>query len=74
MKNLNKTIEKIKNDTGQILGYVGEWHTHPMNLKTYSGRDYKTMLKLKNIFDTLPDPIPVFILIVTPSKLHPFVI
>ena len=73
VKNLNKQIEGIKYNTGQILGYVGEWHTHPMDFKMYSGTDLTTIMRFKDIFDNLPDPIPVFILIITPTAIIPFV-
>lgn len=35
-KGLPTRINKIKEKTGQVIGYIGKWHTHPMNLEALS--------------------------------------
>lgn len=57
--------------TGRVIGYVGEWHTHPMNLESLSGRDEETIKELREI--NRKTPIPTCAIIVTPKKILPFV-
>jgi molybdopterin/thiamine biosynthesis adenylyltransferase len=68
---LPKQIDDIKLKTGEVIGYIGEWHTHPMNLETLSGTDLNTIEILKNI--NLKTPIPTCAVIVTQTKILPFV-
>ena len=39
IKGLPEEIELFKQKTGNIIGYVGEWHSHPMGLEQLSTRD-----------------------------------
>jgi integrative and conjugative element protein (TIGR02256 family) len=68
---LSDEINEIKFRTGDMIGYVGEWHTHPMQLETLSIRDKQTIDEL------LPKnrmiPIPTLSLIVTNSSIHPYI-
>lgn len=68
---LPKQIDDIKLKTGEVIGYIGEWHTHPMNLETLSGTDLNTIEILKNI--NKKTPIPTCAIIVTPTKILPFI-
>lgn len=60
-------IEEIKKETGDVIGYIGEWHTHPMDLKKLSARDEETIAELAELNRTVP--IPTCALIVTPDEL-----
>ncbi|MDP9078842.1 MAG: ThiF family adenylyltransferase [Bacteroidota bacterium] len=71
IKGLPEAIEDTKELTGGIVGYIGEWHTHPMDLEHLSGTDKDTIEELVAINNAIP--IPTLALIVTTSKLLPFV-
>lgn len=68
---LPKEIDTIKESTGNVIGYIGEWHTHPMNLKELSETDKEAIELLKPINQIVP--IPTCSLIVTPRELLAFV-
>lgn len=68
---LPELVNDVKYNTGEIIGYIGEWHTHPMNLETLSGQDMKTIGQLQSI--NKKTPIPTCAVIVTPGKIIPFV-
>ncbi|HLP37744.1 ThiF family adenylyltransferase [Lacibacter sp.] len=71
IKGLPENIDRIKEVTGGVIGYVGEWHTHPMDLESLSGVDTGTIEKLKVINRKVP--IPTLAVIVTNTKVLPFV-
>ena len=54
-----------------MIGYIGEWHTHPMGLDSLSGVDMAAVEKLKPLNDKYP--IPTFISILSKEKYLPFV-
>ncbi|MXO04444.1 ThiF family adenylyltransferase [Flavobacterium sp. HBTb2-11-1] len=71
IEGLANLVDDIKYQTGQVIGYVGEWHTHPMNLETLSGQDMVSIEKLQAINKQIP--IPTCAVIVTKNKIIPFV-
>lgn len=71
IRKLPEIINDIKIKTGEVIGYIGEWHTHPMNLETLSSTDLKTVEKLKEINSLTP--IPTCTIVVTQRKILPFV-
>lgn len=70
-KGLPEEIERIKDITGGVIGYIGEWHSHPMNLKTLSAVDREAIGELRVINQLVP--IPTCSLVVTPDGLLVFV-
>lgn len=70
-KGLPEYVNNIRHSTGEVIGYIGEWHTHPMNLEKLSERDLVTIEELKNI--NMKVPIPTCAIIVTNSKILPFI-
>ncbi|WP_448103471.1 ThiF family adenylyltransferase [Pedobacter panaciterrae] len=68
---LPKAIDDIKRQTGEVIGYVGEWHSHPMNLERLSSIDLDTIDRLKVINSAVP--IPTCAIVVTKDKILPFV-
>lgn len=64
-------INSIKEATGNVIGYIGEWHTHPMNLENLSDRDLATVKELISINRKVP--IPTCTIIATRSKMLPFI-
>ena len=73
VKNLPEDIEKIKRMSGEVFGYIGEWHSHPFGPNGLSQQDIKVINKHLKEFRALSNPIPLFIMLVTPDGLIPFV-
>lgn len=71
IENLPERVKQIKEITGGMIGYIGEWHTHPMGLDSLSGVDMAAVEKLKPLNDRYP--IPTFISILSKEKYLPFV-
>lgn len=71
IENLPEQVEYIKEITGGMIGYIGEWHTHPMGLDSLSGVDEAAVKELKPLNDKYP--IPTFISILSKEKYLPFV-
>jgi integrative and conjugative element protein (TIGR02256 family) len=58
---------EIEDRTGGVLGYVGEWHTHPNGPSTPSPRD---MASVRDLAGSLrPAGLPAHILILSPGGL-----
>ena len=72
IKDLPEKVDQIKSITGGMIGYVGEWHTHPMGLDELSTVDKAEAVKLKPMNDKVP--IPTFISILSNNKYLPFVL
>jgi hypothetical protein len=71
VKGMPKVIRRIRNLTGGMIDFVGEWHTHPCGQAQLSGVDKNAVQKLRAQFD--PIGYPTFVLIATSNKLHPYV-
>ncbi|WP_191184970.1 ThiF family adenylyltransferase [Pontibacter aquaedesilientis] len=71
VKGLPEYINEIKESTGGVVGYIGEWHTHPMDLEGLSCRDKATIREL--VILNRKEPIPTCAIIVTNDKILPFV-
>lgn len=71
IENLPEQVKQIKEITGGMIGYIGEWHTHPMGLDMLSGTDMDAVEKLKPLNDKYP--IPTFISVLSKDKYLPFV-
>lgn len=70
---LPEEIEKIKDDTGGQLGYIGEWHSHPVGPNFLSKDDLASVNNHKNELSQVNPPLPVFLSILTPDGLFPFI-
>lgn len=64
-------VDQIKEQTGQMIGYIGEWHSHPMNLEGLSLTDIENVRKLIPL--NREDRIPTLTLVVTSERILPFV-
>lgn len=71
IEKLPEQVKQIKEITGGMIGYIGEWHTHPMGLDSLSGVDLEAVEKLKPLNDRYP--IPTFISVLSKEKFLPFV-
>lgn len=73
VEGLPDIIDEHKKNSGQTFGYIGEWHSHPKGPMGLSIKDVQTMKGFKREYKKTGVPIPVFVMIVTPMGLHPFV-
>ena len=73
IEGLPQAIAEVNDLTGNQLGYIGEWHTHPFGPNRLSNVDMDTVRRFKKDFDRLPTPLPVFLMILTPTDLLPYV-
>ncbi|RZJ92653.1 MAG: thiamine biosynthesis protein ThiF [Chryseobacterium sp.] len=66
-------IDKVIQKSGGQLGYVGEWHSHPNGPNELSAVDMKSVYRFKKEFSGLTTPLPVFLTVVAPNGVLPFV-
>lgn len=64
-------VEHIHERTGAMLGYVGEWHTHPGGEPQPSPQDLSTVEKIMPNLDKVP--LPALLLIVTEQGIYPYI-
>ncbi|MDP1812410.1 MAG: Mov34/MPN/PAD-1 family protein [Sediminibacterium sp.] len=68
---LKETVNDFLERSGNMIQYIGEWHTHPMNLESPSAQDINTVSEL---FPKNEDiGIPTISVIVTKEKILPYV-
>lgn len=70
---LAEEIAEIERKSGGQIGYIGEWHTHPEGPEGLSMQDMRSISKHKEELSQLVPPLPVFISIMTPNGLLPFI-
>jgi len=70
---LPEKVKEINEKSGNQLGYVGEWHTHPFGPNSLSTTDMNTVKRFKKELDSLVNPLPVFLTILTPTHLLSYV-
>lgn len=71
IKNLPEKIDEIKEKTGNMIGYIGEWHSHPTGLEQLSSIDIGNIDLLQK--ENLKVPIPTCAVIISNGKILPFV-
>ncbi len=71
IQDLPETVYKIQNLTGGMLGYVGEWHTHPDGGPNLSLTDREAVEKVKSNLDSIP--LPTHVMIVTARGIYPHI-
>ncbi|MCB2196971.1 MAG: Mov34/MPN/PAD-1 family protein [Bacteroidetes bacterium] len=70
-KDVPEIINSYREKTGGLIDYVGEWHTHPTGSSKPSQTDFTAVKELRSILDKIP--YPTFIIIVTPTRLNPYI-
>jgi proteasome lid subunit RPN8/RPN11 len=73
IQGLPEQVAAVTEATGGQLGYIGEWHTHPQGPECMSQTDAEAVRRFKQEFQALTSPLPVFLLIATPTTFLPFV-
>lgn len=66
-----KVLDEIEGRTGGLLGYVGEWHTHPQGPAEPSDKDLQAVLQIRANLD--PVGLPTHILILARDGLVSYV-
>lgn len=69
--NLPETITDIEERSGGLIGYVGEWHSHPAGGPDLSLTDIVAAARLKRRLDQVP--LPTTVAVVTPRGVYPHV-
>lgn len=70
-RRLPQTVDAVKKASGGLLGYVGDWHTHPRGSGRISTTDIKAILQTKRDFDMAG--MPTFILIASHKGFRAYV-
>jgi len=71
VKDYPELLDRIHGRTGNLLGYVGEWHTHPRSRAEMSEVDKEAVRQIR---ETLASAgIPAHIMIVAPNEMNSFV-
>jgi integrative and conjugative element protein (TIGR02256 family) len=66
---LPEALDRVHRRTGNLLTYVGEWHTHPMGGSDLSDTDKTAVISLRSILDHVG--LPTLVTIVTPDEIRP---
>ncbi|OPY48442.1 MAG: thiamine biosynthesis protein ThiF [Methanosaeta sp. PtaU1.Bin060] len=66
--NLPEDLKMIEDRTGGLIGYVGEWHTHPMGGSELSDQDMHTVNQIRRYLDH--SNLPTHVMIVTLDGLY----
>jgi Prokaryotic E2 family A/ThiF family/Prokaryotic homologs of the JAB domain len=68
---LPEDIDAITEASGGLLGYVGEWHTHPNGSRKLSIRDKQAITQLRQQLE--PSGLVTLVILVTDEGLTPFI-
>jgi hypothetical protein len=71
IKDYPEMLDKIHVRTGNLLGYVGEWHTHPRGRAALSEVDEEAVRQIKQTLGSVG--IPAHIMILSPNETNSFV-
>lgn len=70
---LAEQISEIERKSGGQIGYIGEWHTHPDGPNFLSQQDMISVDLHKAECSKLQPPLPVFLSVITPDGLFPYI-
>ncbi|MFA5860841.1 MAG: ThiF family adenylyltransferase [Candidatus Thermoplasmatota archaeon] len=70
-RGLADTVARAERRTGGLMGYLGDWHTHPKGGHWPSGTDLAT--KDKFLPENQREGMPTMIVIATPGRVTPYV-
>ena len=68
---LTKAVMQIRETTGEMLEYVGEWHTHPTGSAKLSPTDQHAIAEIRKVLDLIH--YPTCVTIVNNARLHPYI-
>ncbi len=70
---LPEQIDKVNVGSGGQLGYIGEWHSHPLGPNGLSEVDMESVRRHEAEFSEMTTPLPVFLTVVTPAGVLPHI-
>ena len=71
IQDVPEVVRAVEDATGGMLGYVGEWHTHPSGDQHLSDTDREAVRNLKRTLDTVS--LPTLVAVVTDEGFHPHI-
>jgi hypothetical protein len=71
VRDLPDAVLGIEDRSGGLVGYVGEWHSHPAGGPELSAVDMEAVKLLKRSLDTVP--LPTDVIVITPRGVFPHV-
>lgn len=71
VQDVSEKVREIRELTGGLIDYVGEWHTHINKIGKLSETDRNAIGEIRRSLDKIP--YPTFILIVTEIAIHPYI-
>ncbi|MFC1223402.1 Mov34/MPN/PAD-1 family protein [Pedobacter sp. BG31] len=71
IEGLSEKVKEIREKTGDMLEYVGEWHTHPTGSASLSGTDKHAISEIRKILD--PIHYPTCVTVINGTKIHPYI-
>ncbi len=72
VEGLSSHIDDISKKSGAQIGYIGEWHTHPVGPDILSPQDLQSIMQHKKECSILQPPLPVLVTLITPNGLFPY--
>lgn len=72
-RGLAEKVSEIEDNSGGQIGYIGEWHSHPDGPNFLSQQDMLSITQHKLECSRLLPPLPVFITIITPDGIFPYI-
>ena len=71
VQDVPEKVCEIEGLTGGMLGYIGEWHTHPVGGPELSAKDKATVAKIQRNLAKIP--LPTHVMVVTSRGLYPHI-
>lgn len=71
IEGLTSKVDEIRNNSGGMLDYVGEWHTHPSGSAKLSLTDRDAIRIIRKELD--PIRYPTCVTIINGTKIHPYI-
>ena len=68
---LTEAVGEVRDKSGAMLDYVGEWHTHPSGGSRLSETDKRAISEIRETLD--PMRYPTIVVIVTERKVAPYI-
>lgn len=72
VQDLPAAVRNIEQRTGGLVGYIGEWHSHPAGGPDLSITDLKAVVHLKRSLDRVPMPTVVVVVTQRDAYAHVF--
>ncbi|HEV8640982.1 MAG TPA: Mov34/MPN/PAD-1 family protein [Methylomirabilota bacterium] len=71
VKDYPETLDEVGGRTGNLIGYVGEWHSHPQGPAELSEKDLLAVAEIRAHLDNAG--LPTHIMVIAPKEIASFV-